>query len=212
MLRKETVSAGTLGVLEDLMRDENLKDFFLVGGTALSLQIGHRISIDLDMFSQNPFDDNILLEYLESKFAFESNFHNKNTLKGKIDNTEVDFITHAYPLVDKLQIIEGIRIASMKDIVAMKFNAIEGNATRLKDFIDVAYISSYLSWNDMVKSYMTKYPSRNPFSILKAIAYHNDINFNEPIHLINGNFKWKVIEKRLADMTKFPDKVFEKIP
>ncbi|MDF2431199.1 MAG: hypothetical protein JWP44_830 [Mucilaginibacter sp.] len=53
MLHKETVTAGTLELLNSLMLDENLNDFFLVGGTALSLQIGHRISIDLDLFSQD---------------------------------------------------------------------------------------------------------------------------------------------------------------
>jgi hypothetical protein len=62
MLRKKTVSKYTLELLIALMQDNLLKDFFLVGGTALSLQIGHRISIDLDLFSVNSFDDSQLLE------------------------------------------------------------------------------------------------------------------------------------------------------
>ena len=56
MLRKETISEATLGLLNKLMLDGHLKDFFLVGGTGLALQIGHRISIDIDLFSASPFD------------------------------------------------------------------------------------------------------------------------------------------------------------
>jgi len=69
MLRTETVTPGTLELLKELMNDEVLNEFFLVGGTALSLQIGHRISIDIDLFSINPFDeDEILARLSEKKF------------------------------------------------------------------------------------------------------------------------------------------------
>lgn len=55
MLHKETVEKSTLELLIKLMSDTSLKEFVLVGGTALSLQLGHRISIDLDLFSITPF-------------------------------------------------------------------------------------------------------------------------------------------------------------
>jgi len=209
MLRKETVTPGTLGVLKNLMKDNLLDDFFLVGGTALSLQIGHRISIDIDLFSKKPFDGDYLFEYLDKNLGFKLDYLRKNTLKGIIDNVQVDFITHDYPLVDDLQVIEGIRIAGLKDIAAMKFNAIEGNGTRLKDFIDIAFLSSYLSLNEMFSAYESKYPSRNIFSIIKALEYHTDINFEEPINLMNGSFKWNAIERRLGEIVKNPDKVFQ---
>ncbi|MDP9082106.1 MAG: nucleotidyl transferase AbiEii/AbiGii toxin family protein [Bacteroidota bacterium] len=99
MLQKQTVSPGTLELLISLMKDEELWEFFLVGGTALSLQIGHRVSIDLDLFSINPFDENLLLAYLESTCKFQLDYQSKNTLKGQINGVKVDFITHSYPLV-----------------------------------------------------------------------------------------------------------------
>jgi len=212
MLRKETVSADTLELLKDLMRDENLADFFLVGGTALSLQIGHRISIDLDLFSINSFDENKMLVYLESKKNFRLDYQDKNTLKGQISETKVDLITHSYPLVKQLALLEGIRLASLEDIAAMKLNAIVGNGTRLKDFIDVAFLSCYLSLKIMMKAYEDKYTSRNPVLTLKALAYHQDINFNEPINKIAGNYTWNAISKRLHEMEKYPEKIFEKSP
>ena len=61
MLRKETVSEFTLELLKTLMEDELLENFFLAGGTALALQIGHRISLDLDLFTQVSFTENEML-------------------------------------------------------------------------------------------------------------------------------------------------------
>jgi hypothetical protein len=212
MLQKETVAAGTLELLKDLMQDENLGDFFLVGGTALSLQIGHRISIDIDLFSRKPFDENALLEYLEQKRGFQLDYINKNTVKGQIAKTKVDFITHNYPLVKELWQVEGVRIASLEDISAMKLNAIVGNGTRLKDFIDVAFLSRYISLQKMMDAYEDKYATRNPVMTLKALSFYNDINFNEPVDIIVGRYSWKPIEKRLREMLKSPKRLFETSP
>ena len=81
------------------MEDEFLKDFFLVGGTALALQIGHRISIDIDFFAQTSFDTNEMLAELEDRYGFQMDFQAKNTLKGVIEGVKVDLIAHNYPLV-----------------------------------------------------------------------------------------------------------------
>ncbi|WP_204985864.1 nucleotidyl transferase AbiEii/AbiGii toxin family protein [Mucilaginibacter psychrotolerans] len=139
MLRKETVNQATLELLNILMVDNKLDAFFLVGGTALSLQIGHRISIDLDLFSTASFDENTLLEYLQNNYSFQLDYQSNNTLKGVIRGVKVDFITHAYPLVLPLIVDEDVRMAGPEDIAAMKLNAIASNGTRLKDFIDIAF-------------------------------------------------------------------------
>jgi len=212
MLRKETVTSGTLELLKSLMQDENLADFFLVGGTALSLQIGHRISIDIDLFSQNPFDENKMLAYLEMQKGLQLDYLNKNTIKGQISETKIDLITHSYPLVKQLKVLDGIRFASLEDIAAMKLNAILGNGTRLKDFIDIAFMSCYLPLKKMMDAFEDKYATRNPFLTLKALSYHQDINFKEPIQMINGTYSWKSIEQRLSEMVKSPDMIFETSP
>jgi Nucleotidyl transferase AbiEii toxin, Type IV TA system len=208
MLRKETVSAPTLELLAILMEDYLLKDFFLVGGTALALQIGHRLSIDIDLFTTSSFDENKLLIHLESKYKFRLDYQQQNTLKGDIGEVKVDLIAHSYPLVKPLINIERIRLASSNDIAAMKLNAISGNGTRLKDFIDIAYLSSSLSLADMVEAYEKKYSTRNPVSVLKALSYHSDINFNEPIKMIKQGYKWQNIKMRLEQMGLNPKKTF----
>ena len=124
MLQKQTVDAGTLELLIKLMGDEQLNDFILVGGTALSLQIGHRKSIDLDFFSKSSFNKNELSAYLETSKQFKLDFISKNTLKGEIKGVKVDLIKHGYPQVNPPVVFEGIRMASIEDIAAMKLNAI----------------------------------------------------------------------------------------
>ncbi len=193
------------------MNDGLLKDFFLVGGTALALQIGHRISIDLDFFNQSSFDESSLITKLENKYNFQLDYQSKNTLKGEIQGIKVDFITHNYPLSKSLIQEEGVRMASPEDIAAMKLNAIAGNGTRLKDFIDIAYLSSKITLSQMVNVYEHKYASRNPAIVIKALEYHQDINFKEVIEMVDNKYKWKNIEKRLFQMTKFPKKLFSEM-
>lgn len=211
MLYKETVAAETLELLKTLMNDPLMDKFFLVGGTALSLQIGHRISIDLDLFSLENFPEENLLADLENQYHYQLAYEANNTLKGQIGTVAVDLITHSYPLLNELNEIEGVRMASLKDIAAMKLNAIVNSGSRLKDFIDVAFLSAHLSLNDMVDAYGAKYSSRNPLIALKALEYHSDIDFNEPVKMLEGNYPWYIISNRLSEMRNDPHSVLTEL-
>jgi len=208
MLRRKAVRPETLELLIKLMQDKQLTDFVLVGGTALALQIEHRDSIDLDLFTKNPFNEGNLSTYLTETYGFQMSFSDKNTLKGEIAGVKVDLITHNYPNVKDDILVEGVRMASLQDIAAMKLNAIIGSGERIKDFIDVAYLSSTLSLKDMQDAFTKKYPTSNPIIIHKAITFHQDINFKEPIKMIEGRLKWPLIEKRINNMVDSPAKVF----
>lgn len=211
MLRKETVSDSTLELLKTLMSDDLLKGFFLVGGTALSLQMGHRVSIDIDLFSNAPFSEDDILTELEGKYGYRLDYRSKNTLKGEISGVKVDLVSHRYPMVKPLLEIENVRMATLEDIAAMKLNAISVNGTRLKDFIDIAYLSSSINLFQMVGAYEEKYNTRNPTMIVKALDYHKDINFNEPIEMVGGQYLWVDIEYRLRQMTLHPLKIFQEM-
>ncbi|QEC46058.1 hypothetical protein FSB84_25645 [Pseudobacter ginsenosidimutans] len=89
----------------------------------------------------------------------------------------------------------------------MKLNAIVGNGTRLKDFIDVAYLSSSLTLNQMVNAYEEKYVTRNPTIALKSLAYQNDIDFTEAIQMLDREYDWKHTHERLNQILAFPDKL-----
>lgn len=158
MLHKETVSEGTLDLINRLMADEQLKDFYLVGGTALSLMIGHRISIDIDLFTDKDFDAPLVAEYLKSQYETEVRSVNKNSVSGFMEGIKFDLISHRYPHVKPIEIRDGIRMLSLNDIAAMKVNAIVGNGTRIKDFIDIYYLLKELSYRQIIESYVKKYP------------------------------------------------------
>jgi nucleotidyltransferase AbiEii toxin of type IV toxin-antitoxin system len=209
MLYKQTVSPATLELLKRLMNEPLLDNFFLVGGTALSFQIGHRISIDLDFFTTSDFDANGLVEEIEAKYGFQLDYQQKNTIKGRIDDVKVDFIAHQYPVLEDLLNFEGIRMTGLRDIAAMKLNAIAGKGTRVKHFIDVAYLSSYLTPLQILEAYQDKYVNRNPLMAVKSLIYHQDIDFSEPIEMMDKNYAWQFVEKRLNDMLAEPEKLFE---
>ena len=97
MLHEETIEKSTLELLNKLMGDGSFSNFVLVGGTALALQIGHRTSVDLDMFSSQPFNTEELADYLRTNYSFELDFISTNTVKGEINGVQVDCIAHQYP-------------------------------------------------------------------------------------------------------------------
>ncbi|MBC7655530.1 MAG: nucleotidyl transferase AbiEii/AbiGii toxin family protein [Oligoflexus sp.] len=174
------------------------------------MQIGHRLSIDIDLFSLETFNTEKTLEYLENKYQFILNYKSKNSLKGEIRKVKVDLITHQYPLTDELIVFDSIRMAPLKEISAMKLNAIMVNGTRLKDFIDIAFLSNFLRLNDMLEAYEFKYSTRNPVMVTKSLTYFDDINYDEPIILINEKYDWIKVEMRLKTMVSNPNKIFNK--
>ena len=211
MLHKETVDASTLELLKQLMADKRLEDFILVGGTALSLQMGHRISVDVDLFINRDFESEELREYLERTYHIETDYLAFATVKGEIEGVQVDCIAHSYPWIRPFVEEEGIRLSSIEDICAMKLNAIAGNGTRIKDFVDVAYLSSLFSLRQMLSFYEEKYHA-NPLMPLKGIVFFDDVNKAAPVKMTDGKpLDWKKIEKRLLAMEKYPNKVFESL-
>ena len=208
MLQTQTLAPTTLQLLKRLMQDNELRSFRLVGGTALALQLGHRISVDLDLFCNQPFDEQLLREYMEREYGLQTDYMSRYTLKGEIDGVQIDCIANEYPWIEEPKEEDGIRLAGLPDICAMKLNAIAGNGTRIKDFIDVAWLSSHYSLNQMLAFYEQKY-NANVLMPLKAIIFFDEINFNEPVHLTDGKrVNWKIYEKRLIAVEKQPNKLF----
>jgi len=175
MLYKDTVTKDTLTLIEQLQADDLFKNFYLVGGTALALQIGHRRSIDVDFFTRESFDTTGYIEHLEKKFNFSLQFSYKNTVKGIINGIFVDLIRHDYPFVKKPVEFEGFRMLSTADIAAMKVNAIATNGTRIKDFIDIYFLLKEYTFAEIINFYSVKYSNRNTFHVVKSLTYFDDI-------------------------------------
>lgn len=208
MLQTQTVTRGLFELLTRLMRDKEFQSFSLAGGTALSLLIGHRKSIDIDLFTPVPFNQNRLLEHLSGNYDFKLNLIDRGTVKGVINGVQLDCLLFEYPHVEPVIEDAGIRLYSKSDIAAIKLSAIAQNGERVKDFIDIAYLSMYLSLNDMLNAYEKKFPYSNKIVALKGLTYYNDIDFSVSIAMINEDYNWGKIENRLQDMIKKPEKIF----
>lgn len=211
MLYKETIEPKTLELLIDLQKEPLLSTFNLVGGTALALHLGHRKSIDLDFFTSESFDLEEVKMMLIKKYDFKVSYSRSQTLKGFINGVKVDFIKFDYPHLHNCDIIDEVRIESIPDIIAMKLLSITDNGSRIKDFIDIAYLSSWFSLEEMLQFFIRKITNSNVIMPIKALTYFDDIDFNESIVMLYNDFDWDKISNRLIDMTKEPNRIFEKI-
>ncbi len=99
MLHTETVARSTLELLKMLESESVMSNFNLAGGTSLALYLGHRISVDLVLFTPESFDAGKLEIFLRDKYGFRTDFMEKNTLKGTIDGVKIDCITHSYGVI-----------------------------------------------------------------------------------------------------------------
>ena len=214
MLHTEAVEASTLGLLRRLMQDNRLSDFLLAGGTNLALRLGHRKSVDLDLFTYQHFDAISLAEHLTQNYHFEkTDVRDEDTVKGYIDDIKVDMIAHLYPPIDQTIVFERmIRLYGYRDMAAMKLAAVSDNGKRLKDFVDIAYLSSIMSLNQMIDAYAQKYKNASTLHAIRGLSYFDDIVFDVTIDLINSSFNWKIIKKRIFEMIKYENRIFETMP
>ena len=209
MLQTQTIEPRTLELLKKLQGEALMSSFNLVGGTALALRIGHRISIDLDFFTKEEFDITELREMLVERYAMDVAFARGQTLKGFINGVMIDCIRFNYPQIQPTEVIDGVRLASIPDIIAMKLDAISHNGTRIKDFIDIACLSASYSLNEMLNFYLTKYKNSNIVMPVKSLIYFDDINFEESVIMTGKEFNWENVARRLIDMAEHPDKIFK---
>jgi predicted nucleotidyltransferase component of viral defense system len=208
MLQTKTVEPSTFALLERLMKLDFLNNFSLVGGTALSLMYGHRISIDLDLFSEKSFNNNHIIEGLENEFGVDFFLQLSKENFGIfcfIDSVKIDIIKHPHILVEKPVTIEKIRMYDVKDICAMKISAILGRGKK-KDFFDVAELLKHFSLQEIIGWYFKKFPRQQlAISIPYAITYFNDADESEdPVSLNNQSWNdvKKIIRKHVNDYLK----------
>lgn len=174
MLHTQTVTRATLGLLKELMAVPELSQFGLVGGTNLSLRFGHSISIDLDLFTNEPFNTESTYNQLESRFPNILQASQSETMLFLyINEVKIDMVLLPYPYLNPMEETEGIRLVSLEDIAAMKLSAIARRGVK-KDFWDIAELLDVFSLDEMMAFYRAKYSSRDIFHLLRSLVYFND--------------------------------------
>jgi hypothetical protein len=207
MLRTETVEAGTLDLIKRFMSDNYLNEFNLVGGTALALKIGHRMSVDIDLFSSAPFNSSELGHHLTTTYQATEVRVIKNGVFCFVNNIKIDILTHQYPLVENINLIDGVRMVSLLDIGAMKLNAIFNSGKRLKDFVDMYALLEIHPLNDLLDACCRKYADLNINMVKNSLLFHDDIIFT-PIEYIGSEINWSEIAERLQNSYHNPHTTF----
>ncbi len=193
MLQTQTIQPKLLELLKKIMASEVFNDFNLVGGTSLALQIGHRFSVDIDMFGNSEINEIDFIEELSNFGTVTTIKKSKSIIIFSVNGIKVDFVNYKYPLLSKINSIEGIRMVSDKDIAAMKLNAIAGRGSR-KDFIDLYFLLQKYSLSEMISFYKTKYLDGSEFMVLKSLTYFDDAE-KEEMPIMFENIDWNEIKK-----------------
>lgn len=200
MLQTQTVSTELLELLKFISKSEVFKDFILVGGTSLALQIGHRNSVDIDMFGKSIIDEEAFIEELSKFGKVEKIQQTKNLLMLMVNYIKIDFVNYRYPFLENFKTIEDIRLASKKDIAAMKLNAISGRGSK-KDFIDLFFLLEEYSLNEMMKFYDEKYEEGSYFMVMKSLTYFEDADEQESPKMYK-NFDWEIAKRKIVEEFK----------
>ena len=157
----------------------NFPEFYLVGGTALALQIAHRISVDFDLFSQKEIPE-VLLSKIERIFSdckIDILVNNKEELTILLNQIKTTFFNYPFPVISKLANFEGVKILIVSEIAAAKAYALGRRAT-YKDYIDLYFILSekHCSLEQLITVSQQKYQDKfDPRLFLEQLIYLKDI-------------------------------------
>lgn len=195
MLHYETIEPTTLGLLKQLQDIPLLSKTRLVGGTSLALQIGHRKSIDIDLFGKIECEQYELVDALSDLGQLSILKESKNIHVYQLNGVKLDIVNYKYPWIKPIVIEDNLRLADIKDIAAMKITAIIGRGTK-KDFIDLAFLLDILSLDEILISYETKYPEASRFLAMKSMAYFDDAEA-EPMPYMLKEKSWDDIKEKI---------------
>ena len=197
MLQTQTVVPDLLELLKKLMDEKIFSSFNLVGGTSLALQMGHRNSVDIDLFGNAEIEVDLFIDKLSTFGEVVVTQSTKNILITKIDDIKVDFVNYKYPLLTDILVKDNIRMLSFKDIAAMKLNAIAGRGSK-KDFIDLYFLLKEFSLEEILSFYERKYQDGSLFMVEKSLTYFDDADLQlQPI--MYKDFDWEMCKKTIIE-------------
>jgi len=198
---EKAIDSKTRQVLRKIREAQVLENFYLAGGTALSLILGHRKSIDLDFFSSSFPKFEILMAKLKTLNPKVIN-QDKGTLDLYMDDVKVSFLEYKYPLVGDFLEFDQVKVASLEDIACMKLSAISSRGSK-KDFIDLYFILQKFSLGELLALFEKKFKGVNyqMSHILKSLVYFEeaekqpdpeflvDVDWNEVKSFLEGKVK-----------------------
>ncbi len=210
-LHYNTVTPYLLKVLKQLMAAKEFEKFRLVGGTSLSLQRGHRFSLDIDLFSDAEYGSlnfKAIDKYLRDNFSYidtskiEEIGFGKSYFIGESEKVSVKldlFYTDEY--VTPILEVDNIRLASIEDIIAMKLEVI-GNGGRKKDFWDIHELKDDYTLTEMLELYEKRYPYSHEAKLIKKQFANFEAADDDPDPECLREKKWELIKLDIIDFAK----------
>ena len=192
MLHYETVDESTLELLKKLQSLRIFSEMRLVGGTSLALQIGHRKSIDIDLFGLLNVDFDALKDELKTIGDVIVLGNSKNIHTYLIDEIKVDIVHYEYPWLKNKIVSDEIHLAAIEDIAAMKLSAIIGRGSK-KDFIDLYYILQQFDLAQLMSFYGQKFHDGSSFLVLKSLVYFEDADL-EAMPWMFEDLSWEEVK------------------
>lgn len=171
---------------------------YLAGGTALALQLGHRESIDFDFFTQKSFDPIKLSKQVSNIGTFTQTFAKGISLIGEFNGVKMSYFQYDYPLLEPTIDYQGVSLAHIHDIAAMKLVAICDRSTK-KDYIDLFTLVHYgISLEQMFELYEKKYHvfAGNKFTIIKSLTYFIDADTDDMPRMF-ASISWDEVQSFL---------------
>lgn len=201
MLYKNAVPPATLGLLKTICSIKELESFVLGGGASLALRMNHRLSVDLDFFTNTNFKTDLVFQTITKKFASAELLYEQNqTMMFSIDDIKVDFVLYPFPWLHSFGIIEGTRLLSVEDIIPMKLQA-ASNRNAKKDYWDIAALLKEFSIDEMLKIFTTKFPQVDVGFIIHSLTDFEKAD-TEPDPGVNNEITWENVKNELVNAVK----------
>ena len=179
MFKKEGINKILLESLYTLQNNILFKDYYLVGGTALTLHIGHRISDDIDLFTNKPINKEEIKGFIKDNMFDDIRIINNGNkifqLFSDKGNLKFDFVELPYKLINPLIKEDGMRVVSMDDIAAMKISATGTRGSEAKDFVDLYYILKFMSIDKIFDNFKKKYETNDILHYVRSAMYFDDV-------------------------------------
>lgn len=201
MLQLHTVEPGTLELLKKLSAEPLLVNHFLVGGTSLALQIGHRKSIDLDLFTHQPFNAEAVIETLRQTYQVQPLTVTDSICICVIEGIKVDFVYFRYPFAFPIIETDNIRLADKRDIAPMKLDAVTKRGSK-KDFFDMYYLFEEFSPKQILTWYNQMFGHSTSFHVIRSLTYFEDAELSETPFVFDKKLNWEKVKNRLIEIVR----------
>lgn len=201
----ETISSEMLSILRYVGRQPFVSRFYLAGGTALALQLGHRISVDLDFFSEkDELHDESREEIVSAMSPLSPDVVNNyvGSLLFSIQGISTRFFGYGYPLVGEAVEFEGVMLASQTDIGMMKLDALISRASR-KDFYDLYFIAQTIPISSLLALGRTKYLHARDFELeaVESLTFFDNANIDFHSALL-ASVEWETVKDFFVEQAK----------